>query len=86
MSDGNGFLRYDDRLKQFINITSSLTVWDASDKNLIESSKNFKKIRLCNRNDFEKVDNFKLFEENQENNFDHCIDDYDGMIITTNKN
>ena len=64
MSDGNGFLRYDDTLKQFINITTSLTVWDASDNNLIENSKNLKKIRLCNRNDFEKVDNVELFEEN----------------------
>ena len=33
ISDENGFTRYDDELKKYINITASLTLWDASDNN-----------------------------------------------------
>ena len=65
ISDENGFRRYDDDLKKFINITASLTLYDASDQNnLVLNSWNFKKIRLCNRTDFENVDYVSGFEEN----------------------
>ena len=48
--------------------------------------RNYKKIRLCNRIDFEKVDYLSGFEANQTINFDYCIDDYEGMIIKNNQN
>ena len=47
---------------------------------------NFKKVRLCNKTDFENVNYIEGFEEIPENNFDYCIDDYKGMIIKNNIN
>ena len=47
--------------------------------------KNYKKIRLCNKADFENVDFFSAFEENESKNFDHCIDDYEGMVVSNNQ-
>ncbi len=47
--------------------------------------RNHKKIRLCNKADFENVDYLSAFEDNQTRNFDHCIDDYEGMVVTNNQ-
>ncbi len=52
--DENGLTRYDDNIKKYINITASLVFWDTYTSNY--TSSNNKKIRLCNRNDFEKID------------------------------
>ena len=41
---------------------------------------------MCNRADFENVNYISGFEENQTKNFDHCIDDYEGMNIAINQN
>ena len=41
---------------------------------------------MCNRTDFENVNYISGFEENQTKNFDHCIDDYEGMNIAINQN
>ena len=41
-------------MKKYINITASLTFWDTY--SIIGTSKNYKKIRLCNQTDFENVD------------------------------
>ena len=70
-------------MKKYINITASLEFWDVYTQTFI--LRNFKKIRLCNRADFEKVDYLSAFEENQIKNFDHCIDDYEGMVVTNNQ-
>ena len=48
--------------------------------------RNYKKIRLWSKADFEKVDYLSGFEENQTLNFDYYIDDYEGMIIKNNQN
>lgn len=86
LTDENGFVRYDDEVKKYINITASLTYFDSSAaKNVISFSRNYKKVRLCIKKDFERVDFLDGFEEDQENNFDLCIDNYDGMVITNNQ-
>jgi len=46
---------------------------------------NYKKLRLCNKTDFEKVGYIENFEE-EENNFDYCIDNYDEMVAINNQN
>ena len=85
--DEIGFIHYDDELRKFINITASLTHWDGSQsKNLTTIHTNYKKIRLCNKADFENVGYIQKFEEDEENNFDYCIDNYDGMVLTNNQN
>ena len=49
LTDQYGFVRYDDSVKKYINITASLTYFDSSAaKNVISYSKIYKKIRLCN--------------------------------------
>jgi predicted nucleic acid-binding protein len=70
-------------MKKYINITASLVFWNAYTKNYTLA--NYKKIRLCNQTDFENVDYLSGFEENATKNFDHCIDDYEGMIVTNNQ-
>ena len=40
-------------MKKYINITASLSFWDSYSIN--SESKNYKKIRLCNQTDFEKI-------------------------------
>ena len=53
LTDQYGFVRYDDSVKKYINITALLTYFDSSAaKNVISYSKNYKKIRLCNKSDF----------------------------------
>ena len=47
---------------------------------------NYKKIRLCNKTDFEKIGYIENFEDDEENNFDYCIDNYDEMVVTNNQN
>ena len=71
-------------MRKYINITASLTFFDPY--NIKNTKRNYKKIRLCNQADFEKVDYLSGFEENQTLNFDYCIDDYEGMIIKNNQN
>ena len=83
--DESGYVRYDNELKTYINITASLTYfYSTSNKNLKQNSRNFKKIRLCTKIDFEKVNYVSGFVEDEENNFDLCVDNYDGMVITNN--
>jgi hypothetical protein len=53
---------------------------------LKEFSRNFKNIRICNENDFERVDYVSNFEAIPEDNYDQCIDNYEGMIITNSQN
>ena len=73
-------------MKKFINITVSLTLWDALDNEKQDFySWNYKKIRLCNQNDFENVDFIDGFEKNPKKNFDHCIENYQGMIVASNQ-
>ena len=69
-------------MKKYINITASLEFWDVYTQTFI--FRNYKKIRLCNRADFEKFDYLSAFEENQIKNYDVCIDDYEGMVVTNN--
>ena len=80
-------MRYDKELKKIINITASLTYWDGSNNNnQIQFSRNFKSIRLCNRTDFKNSNYAENFEEIAEHNFDHCVDNYDGMVVSNNIN
>ena len=47
---------------------------------------NQKKIRLCNLTDYKNVGYPEISEENEQNNFHYCIDNYEGMVITSNYN
>jgi hypothetical protein len=86
LRDENGFRNYDD-LKAFINITASLSYWDGSNNTgVVSYSRNFKKVRLCNKTDFEIANYAENFEENPDSNFDHCIDNYDGMVVASSIN
>ena len=49
-------------MKKYINITASLEFWDVYTQTFI--FRNYKKIRLCNKADFENVGNSEVFEEN----------------------
>ena len=51
-----------------------------------EYSRNYKKIRSCNYTDYERVDYVSNFEAVDENNYDLCIDNYEGMIVTNSQN
>ena len=49
-------------MKKYINITASLAFWNSYTFNSTKT--NYKKIRLCNKADFENVGYSEVFEEN----------------------
>jgi len=51
-----------------------------SDNNIIVTLSNHKKIRLCNRNDFEKVNLGETFDlKTKSSNALYCVENYEGI-------